>query len=374
MTAPKFRFSRVLAMARKEVFHITRDPFTMALALVLPAIVVVIFGVAIEFNLTSIPTGVMDFDRTPGSHRLVQTFGSSDYFRLRPVRSPAEGFQLMESEEVRALVVIPASFEKDMITDKTAQVQILVDAADNSATGSILGYLGEIKQRASRDILQEWPKPPLQLKTRFLFNPELNSKWFAVPGLAVVVMAILSILLTALTVAREWESGSMELLLATPVQPLEVILGKLSPYGVLCMIAVGIVYVLARLVFSVPFVGNHLVFLFGCFLFLVTYLAQGLLISVITRKQTIAMQFAMIAGMLPSQLLSGFIFPVESMPKFFQYFTMILPARWFMEIARASFLQGSSLWELRRPLFALALIGLVMIALAVKRFKRDVEP
>jgi ABC-2 type transport system permease protein len=187
-------------------------------------------------------------------------------------------------------------------------------------------------------------------------------------------MSILSILLTALTVAREWENGSMELLLSTPVRPIEIIVGKLAPYGVLGITAVTFVYVVARTVFGVPFAGNLAVFGLGCLLFLVSYLAQGLLISVVTRKQVIAMQFSMMSGMLPSNLLSGFIFPIESMPLFFQYFTMLLPARWFMRIARDTFLKGSSLLDLAGSFLALSLFCALMILMATRRFKRDLEP
>jgi ABC-2 type transport system permease protein len=376
MKAP---FKRMLAMARKEIFHIVRDPFTMSLALVLPAIIVVIFGMAIEFDLTSIPTSFLDFNQSSSSRSFANTFKSSNYFLMNNVRSPAEGFYDIESDSSRALVIVPPDFEKNLQSGQGTQVQILIDAADNASASSILGYLGQIQRKflkIQNSTSNETTRfhQGVQLKTRYLFNPELSSKWFSVPGLAVVVMAILSILLTSLTVAREWETGSMELLLSTPIQPLEVILGKLLPYGALCMIAVSIVYVLARCLFGVPFVGNHFVFLLGCFLFLVTYLAGGLLISITVRKQTIAMQLAIIVGMLPSQLLSGFIFPVESMPKGFQYFTMILPARWFMDISRACFLQGSTLWELRVPFLALTLIGIVLIAMSVRRFKKDLEP
>jgi ABC-2 type transport system permease protein len=252
-------------------------------------------------------------------------------------------------------------------------VQVLVDAADNAAAGSVLSYLGQIQGRATERILGRAPREPVELRTRFLFNPELNSKWFVVPGLIVVIMSILAVLLTALTVAREWESGSMELLLSTPVRPLEIILGKLAPYAGLCLIAVGIVYALARVVFHVPFAGNPFVFLLGCLLFIVTYLAQGLLISVLTRKQTFAMQMAMMSGLLPSQLLSGFIFPIESMPAFFRGLTMILPARWFMAIVRDSFLQGASLWDMRGSFLALGIIGAALIALASRKFKKDLE-
>ncbi|MGE0614248.1 MAG: ABC transporter permease [Bacteriovoracia bacterium] len=380
MSAEGFRWSRAAAIARKEIAHIARDPFTIALSTILPMLVVLIFGFAIEFNLTRIPTAYLDSDRTQGSRAVVETFGSSDYFRMAAVETPDAGLRAVEAEDARALIVIPPQFERDVISGRGADVQVLIDGADGTVVGSVTGYLREIQRRSAQRMVGaavagvEGAAPAIPVHTRFLYNPELSSRWFVVPGLVVVVMSILSILLTALTVAREWENGSMELLLSTPVRPLEVILGKLSPYAALGLAAVTIVYFMARWVFGVPFQGNHLVFLLGVILFLVTYLAQGLLISVATRKQTLAMQFAMLTGLLPSQLLSGFIFPVESMPTFFQYFTMILPARWFMTIARDSFLQGSSLWTLRGPFFALAVIATVLIALSVRRFKKDVEP
>jgi len=357
-----FQLNRVLAIARKEIFHIMRDKFTLMMALVLPLILVGIFGTAIDFNLTEIPTAYLDLDKTQNSRALIKTFGSSNFFQMKQVDSPNKGIGLIQSEKARALVIIPPGAAPG------GEVQILLDAADNSAAGSILSYVGDIQSRISGI------DGPIKLKTRYLFNPELSSKWFIVPGLVVVIMALLSILLTALTVAREWESGSMEILLSTPVKPIEVIIGKLFPYGVLCIIAIGLVYLMARIVFEIPFEGSHIVFLAGTLIFLITYLAQGLLISVVTRKQMIAMQISMVSGFLPSQLLSGFIFPIESMPDFFQYFTMILPARWFMVIARDSFLQGSSFWDLKEEFSALIVIMIIFIFISVKRFKKDLEP
>lgn len=367
-------WDRVWAISRKEFAHVLRDPFTMALAFGLPVLMVVIFGLAIEFNLSHIPTAVLDMDRTPASRALVQEFGASSYFLPQPVFSPREGFDVLEAEKARALVIIPPGFQKDTLSNRIANVQVLIDGADNSAVSSISGYLGEIRNRSMKRLLGVKSQPPVDLKVRFLFNPELNSQWFVVPGLVVVIMAILSVLLTALTVAREWESGSMELLLSTPVRPLEIILGKLAPYGVLGMCGVALVYVLARVGFGVPFQGSHALFIFGSLLFLSTYLAQGLLISVVTRRQQLATQIAMLSGLLPSMLLSGFVFPIDNMPGFFQYFTMLLPARWFMNIARDAFLKGSSFWDLRHSYFALAILSTIFITVAAKKFKKDVEP
>jgi ABC-2 type transport system permease protein len=369
-----FVWTRALAIAKKEVFHILRDPFTLALALGLPIFMVVIYGVAIDFNVKNVPLAVSDADQTQASRRLIESFGSSNYFQIIPGGSPSEAQNHVKAEDARAALIIPPRFEKDMLAGRQASAQVLLDGADNSTVGPVSGYVGAIQVLGSKKLADFDPPSPYEIRTRFLFNPELNSQWFVIPGLTVVVMAILSILLTSLTVAREWENGSMELLLSTPVQPLEIIVGKLAPYGALGIIAVTFVFVIAHFGFGVPFVGNILVFAVGCLIFLMTYLAQGLLISVVTRKQLVAMQFAMLTGFLPSQLLSGFVFPVSSMPTFFRYFTMILPARWFMQIARDTFLKGSSFIELLGPFAALSFLCVFMISRGTRKFKRDLEP
>jgi ABC-2 type transport system permease protein len=369
----KFVLRRALAMAKKETFHILRDPFTLALALGMPVFMVVVYGLAIEFNVKDVHLAVSDSDRSQISRRLVDTFGSSGYFIVRHAVSPLDAQDQVASEEARASLVIPPRFERDLLAGRSAQAQLLLDGADGSTVGPVSTYVIGIQTLAAKRLVGFDPPQPYQMRTRFLFNPELNSRWFVIPGLTVVVMAILSILLTALTVAREWENGSMELLLSTPVNPLEIIVGKLAPYAVLCIIAVTAVFLIAVTVFEIPFEGNILVFGLGCLLFLATYLAQGLLISVLTRNQTVAMQFSMLTGFLPSQLLSGFIFPIASMPVFFRYFTMIFPARWFMRIARDTFLKGSGLLELAGPFLALTFICLLMIRRGVTKFKRNLE-
>ncbi len=369
-----FVWQRAYAIAKKEVFHIVRDPFTLGSALGLPVFMVVMFGIAIEFNVREIPLSVVDADRTQSTRQLVDTFGSSQYFLPHLTESPESAVQDIISQRSRAALIIPARFEKDLFSGRGAHAQLLVDGADGSTVAPIMGYVGRIQAIASQRIGGVAPVPPYTIRTRYLFNPELNSRWFVIPGLNVIVMGILSVLLTSLTVAREYENGSMELLMSTPVQPLEIMIGKLAPYGGLGIIATGFIYVIARTIFGLPFVGNLFVFWGGFLLFLCCYLAQGLLISVTTRKQAVAMQLAMMTAMLPSQLLSGFVFPVESMPKAMQYFTMLLPARWFMQIARDTYLKGSSLVELSIPFFALALFLVVILTLGTRAFKRNIEP
>ncbi len=366
--------ARAFAIARKETFHILRDPFTLALALLLPVMMVTIFGLAIEFNVQNIHIAVYDGDKTQASRQLLDTLGSSKYFLLDRVKTQHDAIHLVDSELDRAALIINPQFEYNLLSGRGSQAQLILDGSDNSTVGSIISYFGTMQTMAARRITGEALEPPVKLKTRFLYNPELNSRWFVVPGLMVTVVAILAVLLTSLTVAREWENGSMELLLSTPVEPLEIILGKLMPYIGLGLGAVLFVYIIARVGFGVPFLGSHFVFLAGCLIFLSTYMAQGLLISVTTRNQQLSMQLALMSGLLPSTLLSGFIFPIESMPLFFQGLTAILPARWFMEISRDVFLKGSGFLDLKTPFIALSIICFVMVRIASRKFKKDVEP
>ncbi len=368
------KIARIKAIAKKEIFHVVRDPFTLALALLLPVMMVTIFGLAIEFNVQNIKIAVYDGDQTQSSRKLIDTLASSGYFLIDSFPTQFAAIHQVDAESDRAALMIEPEFEHHLWSDRGARAQLVLDGADNSTVGSVVGYFTAMQDLATHKILGSPITTPVEVKTRFLFNPELNSRWFVVPGLLVVVVGILSILLTSLTVAREYENGSMELLLSTPVEPIEIILGKLAPYVGLGLSAVVFVYIIARVFFHVPFLGSHFTLILGCVLFLSTYLAQGLLISVTTRKQQVAMQIAMMSGLLPSILLSGFIFAIESMPLFFRGLTAALPARWFMVICRDTFLKGSSLYALRYSFLALLLICTVMVVIASKKFKRDVEP
>lgn len=371
----KFNFKRALSIAKKEKFHILRDPFTLTMATILPVLLVLIFGLAIEFNVKDIGLTVHDSDRTFSSRKLVEVFSSSQYFKINPSQgSILNAINDLDSERSKASLVIEPEFEHNLLAHGNTKAQFLLDGADNSTAGVILGYLGGIQKAATYKLTGNIAKEPISLKTRYLFNPELSSPWFIVPGLAVVVIAILSILLTALTVAREWENGSMELLLSTPVQPLEIIIGKLIPYTVIGMAAVLLVVFVAILGFGIPFAGNFLLFGIGSLIFLVACLAQGMLISVLIRTQQLSMQIAMVTGLLPSLLLSGFIFPIESMPKFFQNFTSIIPSKWFMIISRGIFLKGADLSDLKLPFIGLFLLSSILIITATKKFKKDLEP
>lgn len=369
-----FQWVRAFSIARKEVRHILRDPFTLGLALGLPLLMVLFFGYAMDFNVHDINLTVYDQDHSRASRQLAEVFQASGYFNIHYRPLDAQPAKTLDSQQAKAALFIEPHFQRDLSRLGTASAQVLIDGSDNSTAGVIGGYLSGIQNAAIERITGTSMAPPVAVDTRYLYNGELNSRWFTVPGLSVVVLAILGIMLTAITVAREWEKGSMELLLSTPVSPLEIIIGKLAPYLLMGLIAQLIIYAAARLLFGVPFEGSHLLLFVGTVLFLAASMAQGLLISVTTRHQIAAIQFSQMMGQLPSLMLSGFIFPIESMPVFFQYFTMIFPARWFMIVVRGVFLRGAGFNELAGPLAILLLMDVFFITMAVKRFKRDVEP
>ncbi|HVE13293.1 MAG TPA: ABC transporter permease [Elusimicrobiota bacterium] len=369
----RFDPNRALSIARKEARHVRRDPFTLAVALGLPLMLVLFFGFAINLDVKDVDLLVADGDRSRVSRQLIESLSGSGYFHVRRAPSAGEAAAALGDERAKAALIVEPGFGRDLRAGKLAPVQVLLDGADNQSAGIVASYLASAEGMA-RSRLSEQPVPPARIEPRFLFNPELDSHWFIVPGIFVIVVGLISTLLTALTVAREWESGSMELLLSTPVRPGEIIAGKLLPYMGLCFVGVLLVYVLARTVFGVPFVGSHAVFFLATLLFLGATMAQGLVISVTTRQQQLAFQAAMNTGMLPIQLLSGFIFPIENMPRLFQLLTTLLPARWYMTLTRSLFLRGPSLAMMSGPLLALAALSALFVLVSLRKFKTDLEP
>jgi len=373
-----FKFRRAIAIARKEVMHIMRDPFTMIVALVIPVFLTVMFGFAIDLDIHDVRMAVFDADISQSSRIVYEKFIDSKYFVINKVAPlVARADRPLTTEKSKLSLIIPHKFEEDLYNGRGAVAQVLLDGSDNTTVNLVAGYVAGIETALNQQFYESLaPQPPVKLvkvTPRFLFNPEQKSPWFIVPGLSVVILAILSILLTSLTIAREWETGSMELLLSTPARPAEIILGKLLPYIALGLIALAFIYVAARLVFGVPFTGSYLAFITGSLLFIGTYLSMGLFISVVAKNQQLAMQMSLMAGYMPSMLLSGFIFSIPNMDTIWQWFTALLPARWYMTICRACYLKGASFGDLIVPFAALIILGLIFFTAATKKFKGTLE-
>ncbi len=373
-----FCWQRLVSVVKKEIMHIMRDPFVLLMSVVMPFLIVVILGGSIEFNLDKISLTVVNFDQKEESRSLISAFNSSNYFRVYNTVSPMVAFDEIVKEKAKAALIIPPNFSLNFVKNiegLDARVQILLDGADNSAISSISNYLGIIQTDSVSKCMgyQLETTSPVQITERFLFNPELNSKWFAIPGLSAVIIALIATLLTTLTICREWEAGSMELLISTPVKSSELMLGKIVPYSVLSSIGFMIVLLVARLVFKVPMKGSYLTLFIATFLFIVNYLGVGLFVSVTTKEQRIAVQKAMTIGLLPNTMLSGFVFPVQFMPTVLQWLTMCFPARWYIDVSRSIFLRGAGISDLWGSLAILSLQGIFMIFLSIINFHRSLE-
>lgn len=380
-------FRRIYSIAVKEYKHILRDPFTLAVALFLPLIFVWFFGFVIDLDYKHMPLKVRDNDQSPISRQFLREVSASGYFDLLPLSSQLAAQAAVGENNNAGVLIIQKDFGRNILKGdilNPAKAQLLLDGSDNARAAIMLNYMTGIVQKSNAVFAAQNPDAAPQvlqasalinaIRTRFLFNPELNSRWFIVPALNTIIIGFLAIILTALTVAKEWENGSMELLLCTPVKPVEIVIGKLLPYLCLSFFDILLVFAIALLIFKIPFEGSFLLYMAACAIYITGALALGLVISVITRAQQSAIQFAFAVGLLPSFIFSGFIFPIENMPAFFRYFTMIFPQRWFLNISRSLFLSDASLNALHIAFTGITVFGAVMIIIAVKKFKTDVEP
>jgi ABC-2 type transport system permease protein len=367
-------FQRVFALAGKEVRHVLRDPRSLYLALGMPVVMLLLFGFGVSFDLAHLPVAFVDLDGTASSRDLRARFTAGDQFDDAGMLASGEAAEeALVAHRAIAVVVIPDGFESDLRRRQPTEIQLLVDGADNN-TAVQARAKAEMSLRvlglsmATRDVGSR--SAPIETRTWTRFNPEGRSAVFLVPGIAAYVMALVAVLLTALTIAREWERGSMAQLFATPVGRLEIILGKLLPYLVLGTLAVLLVLAVGMWVFEVPFRGSAVALALLSFLFLVGMLGQGLLISVVTRDQMVATQVATLSSMLPSLLLSGFVFPIENMPQPLQYLTLVIPARYYVEGLRGVLLRGNGLAELWPQALALSCFAFVVLAVSTGKFRR----
>jgi ABC-2 type transport system permease protein len=363
---------RVAAIAGKEALHIRRDPRTLYLALAMPVVMLALFGYGVSFDLDEIPVAIVDLDGTAASRQLARDLVATGDLVLAKTPADVAGAEaLLRRAAVLGAVVIPHDFGRALARGEPAELQLLVDGADAVAGNSLLAK-AEPLARASgaRLAVRRLAPPRLTTAVWTRFNPTVRSALFLVPGLSAYLLALAAVLLTALTVAGEWERGSMEQLFAAPVGRLEIVLGKLLPYLGLGVLQLLLVLALGAWMFDVPMRGPlPLVFAMGL-LFLVGMLGQGLLISVVTKNQLVATQAGALSSMLPSLLLSGFLFPIENMPVVLQWLSVVVPARYFVHGLRGVLLKGNGLAELWPDLAALALFAVAIVAVSTARFQR----
>jgi len=366
---------RLFAMSRKEWIQLRRDPRSLILAFVFPVLLLVFFGYAITWDVDDLALAVLDRDGSTASRELTEAFTSSGYFTVtgRP-ETDAEVTRLLERGEVRAVLVIPPGFQRNLAAGRPTPVQLLLDGADANTATIALNYSEAITAGYTRRALgnNRGPSPPLRVESRVWYNPELRSRNMIVPGLIAVIMSIIAAMLTALTIAREWERGTMEQLASTPVHRFEVVLGKLLPYVGIGAVGVATTVAIGVPLFDVPLRGSVLFLSVQTLLFLVGALGLGMFISAAMKSQMLATQVALVATYLPALLLSGFLFDIAAMPAVVQAVTYLVPARYFIDVTRGIFLKGvgiEALWTQTVLMIAFAAAGL---GLATRAFKKEI--
>lgn len=370
---------RLWAIARKEFLHILRDSRSMAMAIAIPMLMLFLYGYALTLDVDRVPTVVWDQSETALSRNLIARFDGSPYFTIiEYVRGYDQIERAVDTRRALVGLVIGREFAQQLEAGRDAPVQMIVDGSDSNTATIAIGYAEVITEVFSQEQVAqqisragiEAPRVPVEVRARVWFNAELESKNFIIPGLIAVIMMVIAALLTSLTVAREWERGTMEQLISTPVKESELILGKIIPYFAIGMLDVLLAVLMGEFLFQVPLRGN-VALLFGmAAVFLGGVLSLGVLISVVTKSQLLASQLAMVLTFLPAFLLSGFLFSIANMPKVIQLVTYLIPARYFVAILKGIYLKGVGLEILGGQALLLTVFGLVAMLLAVGRFRK----
>jgi drug efflux transport system permease protein len=367
---------RMLAMARKEAIQLKRDRRSMILAFVLPMMLIIVFGYAISFDVNNIELAVLDESHSAESRQLIDSFQSSGYFRVaHRLDDYGEIEGLLDRGQVRMVLVVPPGFASAIHGPEPAALQVVLDGSDANTATIALGYTeailgGYIERVVLRGVEVV---PPVSAESRVWYNETLRSVNMIVPGLIAVIMSIIASLLTALTIAREWERGTMEQLAATPVARSEIITGKLLPYVAIGVIDVALAVAAGVWLFDVPMRGSLLLLSCMTMLFLIGALGLGMFISAALKTQVLATQVAMLASYLPALLLSGFMFSIANMPLPLRVFTHLVSARYFIVVTRGIFLKGVGISVLWPQAVAMVIFAVVGITAATRMLKKEVS-
>lgn len=369
----KQRIFRIKAISFKEFLHIIHDPRSLLIIFVMPVAQLIMFGFALNMEIQNIDLAVIDYSKSSSSTKLIQQFAGSKYFNLFEYKGKiTEIDKLFLTRKARAILIVNKDFAQLFQTQNQAPIQILIDAADPNAGTVIKLYCSRVvslfnQQYAANITL------PFEVKPRIWYNPDLKSSFFFVPGLIALILVMISALLTSITITREKESGTLEQILVSPVRPIEIIIGKVLPYIFLAFCDGLVILSLGVILFNVPFIGNYTLLLALSILYIITALSLGILISTVVKTQQVAMMIAIAATLLPTIMLSGFIFPIKSMPTILQYISYIVPAKYYLVIIRGIMLKGNTLFQLGTQTLFLLVITLFFLINAIRKFKLNLE-
>ncbi|MFH1893653.1 MAG: ABC transporter permease [Candidatus Zixiibacteriota bacterium] len=370
--------NRLKPVIKKELRQISRDRRTLGILLFIPAFMLVMFGYALNFDVRDISLAVCDEDKTSSSREFIESFLHSEYFTLNySVNDPRELDELLDNGDALVAIVVPIGFSESILAGGTSSVQVLVDGTNPTSASTAVGYATAIVQSYSNKIIthslmrvgRSGVAAPIDYRPRIWFNPELKSAKFLIPGLIGFILMVTAVVSTSLSIVREKERGTMEQLTVSPLNPIELILGKTIPYIVISLVATVAILIVGQVLFDVTVKGSYALLLLVTLIYLTACLGLGLLISSISDSQQVAFQIAVMATMLPTFLLSGFVFPIRNMPIVVQAVTYIVPARFFMVALRAIVLKGvgiSAFWDQLLYLLAFALLTIGLSSLRMR--------
>lgn len=370
---------RIKALVKKEFIQLKRDKITLRMIVALPVVQLLLFGYAINTDPRNLPTAVISRDNTFLTRSVVTAMENSDYFRItREISSDAEGERLLRQGEVLFVVTIPDDFTRDVLRGRKPKILLQADASDPTSVSGAVGSLNEIASSVADKEFSgalaglKTPDAAFSVTVQKSYNPEGFTRYNIVPGLIGMVLIFTGVMMTALALTRERERGTMENLLAMPVRPLEVMAGKITPFVFIGMFQVVIILLMARFLFNIPIVGNLGLLLFCAFLFIVCNLALGFLISTAARNQTQALQMSVFV-LLPSLMLTGFMFPFLGMPVWAQTIGKFIPLTYFLRITRGIMLKGSAFADIFSDLQALLLLMAIIVAMTMKAYKNTLD-
>jgi len=370
---------RIRSVMRKEFRQISRDRRTLILLLIIPAFLLIMYGYALNFDIRHVSLAVLDQDGSRLSRDFYQTFLRSEYFDLKFIVGREKEIDgLLDRGRVKVVLVLPPDFSRNLLAGREAAVQVLVDGTEASAASTILGYVNAIVSSYSQNIIiREMNRssrlryiPPIDYRPRVWYNPELRSSRFLVPGLMAFILMIIVVISTSFSVVKEKERGTMEQILVSPIRPPELLIGKTIPYVLISLVSSHLVLFFSWLLFGVIITGSYWLLLVSMLLFLLGGLGLGLLVSTIAHTQQAAFMVSIILTMLPTFLLSGFVFPLRNTPRWIQVISYTIPARYFLVILRGIMLKGVGLEALWGQFFCLLAFSLITLFLSSQRMKR----
>ena len=366
---------RFIGFIKKEFYHIFRDRRSMFILFGMPIAQIMLFGFAITNEVNNVKIAIFDQSKDVETQQIINKISASSYFDIQQeIRSESEIESVFKKGKVKAVLVFEKDFSKKLKTQSIGKVQVITDATDPNIANTISNYISSILQNYSLEKNKTTPSAyQIQTQTQLYYNPELKSVFNFVPGVMTVILMLVSAMMTSISITREKELGTMEILLVSPLKPFQVIIGKVFPYIFLSIINATVILLLGFFVFGMPIEGSLFLLAFESVLFIVCALALGILISTLADSQQTAMMISLFGLMLPVILLSGFIFPITSMPLPLQVISNIIPAKWFIIIIKAIMLKGASLAIIWKETLILVFMTLLFIGLSIKKYKIRLE-